>query len=67
MYFEGDFVLTNINQETKAKAGGYGVFTFPSVNGSAPAVVGAGDFAVLFKDTPAGAGVHHVPDHPRGR
>ena len=54
MYFEGDFVLTNITQETKAKAGGYGVFTFPAVDGSAPAVVGAGDFAVLFKDTPAG-------------
>jgi alpha-glucoside transport system substrate-binding protein len=54
MYFEGDFVLTNITQETKAQAGDYGVFTFPAVDGSAPAVVGAGDFAVLFKDTPAG-------------
>ncbi len=53
MYFEGDFVLTNITQETDAEPGQYGVFTFPSVNGSAPAVVGAGDFAVMFKDSPA--------------
>ncbi len=53
MYFEGDFVLTNITQETDAQPGDYGVFTFPSVNGSAPAVVGAGDFAVMFKDSPA--------------
>ena len=30
------------------------MFTFPSVDGSAPVVVGAGDFGVLFKDTPAG-------------
>jgi alpha-glucoside transport system substrate-binding protein len=54
MYFEGDFVLTNITEETNAEPGDYGVFTFPSIDGSAPAVVGAGDFAVLFKDTPAG-------------
>jgi ABC-type glycerol-3-phosphate transport system substrate-binding protein len=54
MYLEGDFVVTNITQETKAQAGDYDVFTFPSVDGSAPAVVGAGDIAVLFKDTPAG-------------
>ncbi len=54
MYFEADFVQTNINDETNAQPGDYGVFTFPSVNGSAPVVVGAGDFGVLFKDTPAG-------------
>jgi ABC-type glycerol-3-phosphate transport system substrate-binding protein len=54
MYFEADFVQTNINDETDAQPGDYGVFTFPSVDGSAPAVVGAGDFGVLFKDTPAG-------------
>jgi alpha-glucoside transport system substrate-binding protein len=53
MYFEGDFVQTNINDETDAQPGDYGVFTFPSVDGSAPAVVGAGDFAVMFKDSPA--------------
>ena len=54
MYFEGDFVQTNINDETGAQPADYGVFTFPSVDGSAPVVVGAGDFGVLFKDTPAG-------------
>jgi ABC-type glycerol-3-phosphate transport system substrate-binding protein len=54
MYFEADFVQTNINDETDAQPGDYGVFTFPSVDGSAPVVVGAGDFGVLFKDTPAG-------------
>jgi alpha-glucoside transport system substrate-binding protein len=53
MYFEADFVQTNINDETDAQPGDYGVFTFPSVDGSAPAVVGAGDFAVMFKDSPA--------------
>lgn len=52
--FEGDFVGGNIVNETKAKEGDYGVFTFPSVNGSGPVVVAAGDLAVLFKDTPAG-------------
>ena len=54
MYFEADFVQTNINDETDAQPGDYGLFTFPSVDGSAPVVVGAGDFGVLFKDTPAG-------------
>jgi alpha-glucoside transport system substrate-binding protein len=53
MYFEGDFVQTNINDETNAQPGDYGVFTFPEVDGSAPAVVGAGDFAVMFKDSAA--------------
>jgi ABC-type glycerol-3-phosphate transport system substrate-binding protein len=54
MVFEGDFVAGNIANETKAKEGDFGVFTFPSVEGSKPAVVGAGDIAVLFKDSPAG-------------
>ena len=54
MYFEGDFVQTNINDETGAQPADYGVFTFPSVDGSAPVVVGAGDFGVIFKDAPAG-------------
>lgn len=54
MTFEGDFVRGNIINETSAEEGDYGVFTFPSVNDSAAAVVGAGDIAALFKDTPAG-------------
>ena len=44
MMFEGDFVRTNILNETTAEPGtGYGVFTFPSVNESPPVVVGGGD------------------------
>jgi alpha-glucoside transport system substrate-binding protein len=38
----------------KAKAvTDYNVFGFPSVDGSAPAVVGGGDTVMMFKDTPA--------------
>lgn len=54
MTFEGDFVGGNIANETKAKEGDFDVFTFPSVKGSDPVVVGAGDIAVMFKDSPAG-------------
>jgi alpha-glucoside transport system substrate-binding protein len=54
MVFEGDFVGGNIRNETNAAEGDYGVFTFPSVAGSPPVVVGSGDIAVLFKDSPAG-------------
>ena len=54
MVMEGDFVGTFINTETKAKVGeGADVFTFPSINDSAPVVVGAGDSIVMFKDSPA--------------
>ena len=53
MLFEGDFVRTNINKDTAAEAGtGFGVFPFPSINGSPPGVVTAGDFAVMFNDSP---------------
>jgi alpha-glucoside transport system substrate-binding protein len=52
MLFEGDFVPGVAT--TKAKAiTDYNQFAFPSVNGSAPAVVGGGDTVVMFKDTPA--------------
>lgn len=54
MTFEGDFVGGEIINQTDAAEGDYGVFTFPEVNGSPPVVVGAGDIAVLFNDTPAG-------------
>jgi len=53
MVLEGDFVPGVAT--TKAKAiTDYNVFQFPSVGGSAPAVVGGGDIVVMFKDTPGG-------------
>lgn len=51
--FEGDFVAGNITNETKAAEGDFDVFTFPSVKGSDPVVVGAGDIGVMFTDSPA--------------
>jgi alpha-glucoside transport system substrate-binding protein len=54
MVIEGDFVPGEITKSTKAKPEtGFNVFTFPSINDSPPAVVGAGDMLVMFKDTPA--------------
>jgi alpha-glucoside transport system substrate-binding protein len=48
----GDFapgvVETTLEPET-----GYNVFTFPAVEGSAPAVVGGGDLFLQFTDSPA--------------
>jgi alpha-glucoside transport system substrate-binding protein len=55
MLFEGDFVRTNIVNDTPAVPGTDAlVFPFPSIGGSSPVVVGAGDFAVMFKDSPVG-------------
>lgn len=52
--FEGDFVESAITSSTQAEPGtGYDVFDFPSINGSPPVVVGAGDIAVVFRDSPA--------------
>jgi ABC-type glycerol-3-phosphate transport system substrate-binding protein len=49
--YEGDFVATNIAQETKAKVGTDAkFFDFPSINGSKTSVVGGGDFATVLKD-----------------
>lgn len=49
--YEGDFVATNIAQETKSKVGTDAkFFDFPSINGSKPAVVGGADIAVVLKD-----------------
>ncbi|MDX3663047.1 extracellular solute-binding protein [Streptomyces sp. ID05-26A] len=51
MVFEGDFVSGVINSSTKTVVGGDATFfSFPAVNGSAPAVVTGGDMAVQFKD-----------------
>ncbi|PWK84445.1 carbohydrate ABC transporter substrate-binding protein (CUT1 family) [Lentzea atacamensis] len=54
MVFEGDFVSGVISSSTKAVIGrDAGFFPFPSVKGSAPAVVAGGDMAVQFKDDEA--------------
>jgi alpha-glucoside transport system substrate-binding protein len=53
MIAEGDFVpgvageANPLEPET-----GFNVFDFPSINDSAPAVVGGGDLVVMFKDDP---------------
>ena len=53
MLFEGDFVAAEINKLGKVKVGETAkFFDWPSVNGSPPAVVTAGDQAVMFKDSP---------------
>jgi ABC-type glycerol-3-phosphate transport system substrate-binding protein len=52
MVMEGDFVAGA--STTKAKpVTDFNEFAFPSVNGSAPSVVGGGDTVVMFKDSPA--------------
>ncbi|HVQ96643.1 MAG TPA: extracellular solute-binding protein [Mycobacteriales bacterium] len=52
--FEGDFVATNIAQETKSKVGTDAkFFDFPSIDGSPTAVVGGADIAVAMKDNKA--------------
>ena len=52
MVIEADFVPGVAT--TKATAiKDYNVFKFPSIGGSPPSVVGAGDIVVMFKDTPA--------------
>ena len=53
--FEGDFVGGIISGETKAEVGtDANFFEFPSIDGSEPAVLGGGDFAVLLEDTEGG-------------
>jgi ABC-type glycerol-3-phosphate transport system substrate-binding protein len=52
MLFEGDFVYGEINRLGRVKVGpGARFFTWPSINGSLPAVVTAGDQAVALKNT----------------
>ena len=49
--FEGDFVAGNIAADGNSTVGENALFyDFPSVNGSAPSVVGGGDVAVQFDD-----------------
>jgi alpha-glucoside transport system substrate-binding protein len=52
MVLEGDFVPGVATVKAKAVTD-YNVVAFPSVDGSAPAVVGGGDTNMMFKDTPA--------------
>jgi alpha-glucoside transport system substrate-binding protein len=53
MIIEGDFV-PGVGATSPAKPiTDYNVFPFPSVGGSAPAVVGGGDTVIMFKDSPA--------------
>ncbi|MBA3691567.1 MAG: carbohydrate ABC transporter substrate-binding protein [Actinobacteria bacterium] len=55
MLFEGNFVGGVINGETKSKVGpDADFFEFPSIDGSAPAVMGGGDLAALLKDSEGG-------------
>jgi alpha-glucoside transport system substrate-binding protein len=48
MVIEGDFV-PGVVETTLEPETGYNVFTFPSIDGSGPAVVGGGDLFVEFK------------------
>lgn len=54
--YEGDFVAGNITSDGNSVVGENALFyDFPSINGSAPAVVGGGDVAVQFTDDEATA------------
>jgi ABC-type glycerol-3-phosphate transport system substrate-binding protein len=52
MVIEGDFVPTAVETTLEPETG-YNVFTFPSINDSPPAVIGAGDYVAMFEDSPA--------------
>jgi alpha-glucoside transport system substrate-binding protein len=54
MVIEGDFVGGVIRDSTDAEPGeGFNVFTFPSIEDSPPAVMGAGDAVVLLTENEA--------------
>lgn len=51
--YEGDFVAGNITADGNSVVGENALFySFPSINGSAPSVVGGGDVAVQFNSDP---------------
>jgi alpha-glucoside transport system substrate-binding protein len=52
MVIEGDFVPGVVESPLEPESG-YNVFPFPSINESPPSVVGGGDLAIMFDDTPA--------------
>jgi alpha-glucoside transport system substrate-binding protein len=49
---EGDFVPGVVESPLEPETG-YNVSPFPNINDSPPSVVGGGDLAVMFEDTPA--------------
>ncbi len=58
MVIEGDFVGGVIADSTDAEPEtGFNVFSFPSIDGSEPAVMGGGDAVVLFTDNEAAKGL----------
>ena len=63
MVLEGDFVPGVATTPAKAIRD-YNVFKFPSIGGSAPAVVGGGDIVVMFKDSAGQPGARQVPGDP---
>jgi hypothetical protein len=52
MVIEGDFVPGVVESPLEPETG-YNVFPFPAINDSPPSVVGGGDLAIMFNDTPA--------------
>ncbi|MDQ3379093.1 MAG: extracellular solute-binding protein [Actinomycetota bacterium] len=52
MVIIGDFAPAQ-GEFTLEPETGYNVFTFPSIEGSGPSVIGSGDLFVQFKDSPA--------------
>jgi hypothetical protein len=52
MVIEGDFVPGVVESPLEPETG-YNVSPFPAINDSPPSVVGGGDLAVMFDDTPA--------------
>lgn len=52
MVIEGDFV-PGVVESPLEPGTGFNVFAFPSIDGSAPSVVGGGDIFVMFNDNPA--------------
>ena len=52
MVIIGDFA-PGVTETTLEPETGFNVFTFPSVEGSEPAVMGSGDIVVQFRDSPA--------------
>ncbi len=53
MVIEGDFVPGVAGDKNPLEPEeGFNIFPFPSIGGSEPAVVGAGDLVVMFKDNP---------------
>jgi len=52
MVIEGDFVPGVVESPLEPETG-YNVFPFPAINDSPPSVVGGGDLAIMFNDSPA--------------